>query len=175
MEDEESESESTEEEANKSDVFDEIFVTSNHSKKSKPSYHNQYNRRERSPITQKLLKEFTQNPETKLFYCNFCRNSYRHKQTVRIFVHRHVKRDFDKAFFKVERHLSREHDRRKTEEKTGNFSLEAETKIFYCNICKNGYKVRIKYLTVNNAKSYPPSPNYSTNRQSNVIYSRNME
>lgn len=96
--------------------------------KSKPSYQNKFNRRERSPNTQKIQQEFTQDSETKLFHCNFCRNGYKHKQT-------------------VERHLSKEHDPTKP---GGNyadvlntelgFTLELETRIFHCNLCSSSYK-----------------------------------
>lgn len=94
--------------------------------KSKPSYHNQFNRRERSPQTQKIQSEFSQSSD-KLFYCNFCRNSYKHKQT-------------------VERHLIKEHDPRRKKGKVGaenekDFSSDQDSKLFYCSICRNGYKV----------------------------------
>ncbi|CRL00287.1 CLUMA_CG013560, isoform A [Clunio marinus] len=97
--------------------------------KLKPSYHNQYNRRVRSPVTFQLQKEFTQDPTTKMFHCNFCRNGYKHKQT-------------------VERHLSKEHY--PSSEKVSNsvmrntsenvFPTEQRNKLFYCNICHNSYK-----------------------------------
>jgi hypothetical protein len=48
----------------------------------KPSYHTQFNKRSRSPFSEKLIKEFTQCHETKTFYCNICRNGYKQKQTV---------------------------------------------------------------------------------------------
>lgn len=94
--------------------------------KTKPSYHKKYNRKDRSPETQRLQLEFTRDATTKQFHCNFCRNGYKHKQT-------------------VERHLSKEHDPRKKakDEAIGvanNFTLVAQTKTFYCNICDIGYK-----------------------------------
>lgn len=106
--------------------------------KSKPSYHNQYNRRDRSPNTQRVQQEFTYDPGSKMFFCNFCRNGYKHKQT-------------------VERHLSKEHYEAiigGTAEKSTNnstsvagqrlsfegFTMDAEVRMFYCNYCSNGYK-----------------------------------
>lgn len=105
--------------------------------KSKPSYHKQFNRRDRSPKTERVQREFTQDPNTKMFHCNICRNSYKHKQT-------------------VERHLSKEHytfivgcnkAADSTISQVGTslavstyFTLEPETKTFYCNFCRNAYK-----------------------------------
>lgn len=96
-------------------------------KQSKPSYRNLYNRRERSPNTQKIIEEYTQNPENKLFHCNICMNGYKHKQT-------------------VERHLIKEHYSKYPEsiETTGAnneaFSIDNETKTFKCGFCDNCYK-----------------------------------
>lgn len=88
-------------------------------KKTKPSYNNRFNRKDRSPETQKLQLNFTFDESSKLFHCNFCRNGYKHKQT-------------------VERHLVKEHDSRKSAEQAN------ETLLFYCTICpkngKSGYK-----------------------------------
>jgi KRAB domain-containing zinc finger protein len=101
------------------EVGSKVSRDSEEVRKSKPSYHRQYNKRERSPETELLLQEFTQCHETKMFYCNFCRNGYKQKQT-------------------LERHLLREHDPRT------NKSAEAEAanpeNMFYCSICRNAYK-----------------------------------
>lgn len=117
--------ESLESEENEEEIEDESL---DEKKRSKPSYHKQYNRRDRSPNTQKIQQEFTRDLTTKLFYCNFCRNGYKHKQT-------------------VERHLSKEHNPIKsagrdssTNTNQQGFTLEPETRTFFCNICRNGYK-----------------------------------
>lgn len=106
--------------------------------KSKPSYHKQYNRRDRSPNTFLIQQEFTQDPDSKMFFCNFCRNSYKHKQT-------------------VERHLSKEHYQssaggpkrtssdtfipsQSTESEEIGFTMDPETRQFYCSFCRNVYK-----------------------------------
>ena len=96
--------------------------------KLKPSYHNKFNRRGRSPNTQTIQQEFTRDPVTKLFHCNFCRNSYKHKQT-------------------VERHLSKVHypvesDNGSFDDLTTElgFTLDPNTRMFSCNICSSSYK-----------------------------------
>ena len=91
-------------------------------RKSKPSYHSQYNKRERSPETEKIQSEFTKCDETKIYYCNFCRNRYKQKQT-------------------VERHLLKEHDPRSKMDNEKE-PTSHEKQIFYCSICRNGYKVK---------------------------------
>lgn len=54
-----------------------------------------YNRRERSPNTESIQKQFTKDPFTNYFHCNFCSKRFRYKQG-------------------VERHLTKEHDPTKT-------------------------------------------------------------
>lgn len=98
--------------------------------KTKPSYHKKYNRRDRSPDTLKVQSEFTHDKSSKMFYCNFCRNAYKHKQT-------------------VERHLSKEHYPssqpsasfvKSTASSQESFTVESQSKLFHCNICQNAYK-----------------------------------
>lgn len=81
----------------------------------KPSYHRKFNRRERSPTTENLLKEFTQNAQSKMFHCNFCDAGYRQKQS-------------------AERHLSRAHDTRNSRAKVIPKSL------FLCTICNREFR-----------------------------------
>ena len=96
--------------------------------KRKPSYHRRFNRRDRSPETEKVQSEFTYDEETKLFHCNICRNGYKHKQN-------------------VERHLSKEHDTRKTSktfsyqcDDEAGFSFDANSEKFVCDMCPSAYK-----------------------------------
>lgn len=97
-------------------------------KQSKPSYRNLYNRRERSPLTKKIIEEFTRNCETKLFHCNYCMTGYKHKQT-------------------VERHLIKEHYPKQSCDDDNNsesikevFTVDFKSKTFYCGLCENVYK-----------------------------------
>lgn len=105
-----------------------IISDSREQTKTKPSYHNKFNRRNRSPTTQKIQQEFTKDPGTKLFHCNFCRNGYKHKQT-------------------VERHLSKAHDYTKSGENFVDlgsedlgFTIIPETRTFSCNLCPSSYR-----------------------------------
>lgn len=86
--------------------------------KKKPSYHQKYNRRERSPETEKLQSEFTYDNNLKTFFCNFCNGAYKQKQS-------------------VERHLSRSHDTRKRPKSR---KPEQDTKAFVCTLCDTGFK-----------------------------------
>ena len=123
--------------------------TDEDTKKSKPSYHSQYNKRERSPETEKIQSEFTKCDEMKIYYCNFCRNRYKQKQT-------------------VERHLLKEHDPR-TKEVNEKEPTNQEKPIFYCSICRNGYKVK-KLRNSMIQSFYQVLSLFSINKLLNVIF-----
>lgn len=97
--------------------------------KPRPRYKNKFNRRDRSPTTENIQKEFTKDPKTERYHCNFCRNVYIRKQS-------------------VELHLSREHDPRKVSRRFSHeindleFSLDPKTNKFSCKICSNTYKYK---------------------------------
>lgn len=102
-------------------------IDHNQTNKLKPSYHSKFNRRERSPNTLKIQQEFTRNPQTKLFHCNFCRNGYKHKQTVeRHLIREHNPKNFNGSFVDLNAELG--------------FTLDQETRLFTCNLCSNLYK-----------------------------------
>lgn len=108
--------------------------------RTKPSYRNRFNRKDRSPETQNIELNFTFDECSKLFHCNFCRNGYKVSKSILLLAIRQKRTTLLKSFKHkqtVERHLSKEHDPRKASKQ---IRSEEKTLSFHCEYCSTGYK-----------------------------------